>query len=340
MKAIIVPENGGADVLKYVEDAPMPTIGPKDILVNIKATSVNRIDIVVRNGYPGIPIPLPHIPGGDICGVVAEIGAEVRSFKVGDRVLAWPLVVPESELDNPDAFLSDGWQYFGLHRSGSYAEYVAVPEASLVHLPDNISFEEGAALPISGLTAFHAIHDVAQLKPGQKFVIWGGSGGFGTLALQLAKSAGAVVIATAGRDDKESTLRDLGADYVFNHYNQDVGAEVRKLFPGGVDCVLDYVGPKTFDTSFGMLRKGGKILLCGMLTGREVTLNIQHTYLRHISIHGLYLGRRSELEQLVERIAREQMRTHIHTVMPLKDAAEAHRLVESGNYVGKIVLTP
>ncbi len=340
MKAIIIPEHGSADVLRYVEDFPTPKPSAHQVLVRVKATSVNRIDMVMRAGYPGLDISLPHIPGGDIAGVIEECGAEVKGFHVGDRVLSWPLVVPESEAENPDAFLSDGWKYYGMHMHGSYAEYVSVPEASLVRLPDNVSFEDAATLPISGLTAHHAVYDVAHLQKGQTFLLWGGSGGFGTLALQLAKSAGATVIATAGKNEKAEILRSLGADYVFNHYTDDVGAEVRKLYPGGVDCVLDYVGPKTFPTSFNLLRKGGKLLLCGMLTGREVTLNIQLTYLRHISIHGLYLGRKSELENLVRLLGDGNIRTHIHAVLPLQQAAEAHRIIESGDYVGKIVLVP
>ncbi len=340
MKAMILRAHGPSDALEYVEDFPTPSIADDHVLVRVKATSVNRIDMVIAAGYPGLSIPMPHIVGGDIAGVIEQCGSKVRNYKVGDRVISWPITIPDSELDNPDSFLSDNWRYFGMHMHGSYAEYVAVPESSLVALPENVSFEDAATLPISGLTAHHAIYDVAALKPGQSFLLWGGSGGFGTLALQLAKSAGATVITTAGKADKAEVLKSLGADYVFNHYSDDVGAEVRKLFPGGVDCVLDYVGPKTFPTSFSLLRKGGTLLLCGMLTGRETTLNIQLTYLRHISIRGLYLGRKSELEKLVHLLSEGKIRTHIHAIMPLREAAAAHRIINSGDYVGKIVLVP
>ncbi len=339
MKAVVLHAHGNADALHYVEDWPIPEINDDEVLVRVHATSINRIDIVVRDGYPGIPAKLPHIPGGDIAGVVARCGSSAKHFKEGDRVLSWPIVVPADELDNPDAFLSERWQYFGLHRPGSYAEYVAVPESSLLSIPDTVSFEDAACLPISGLTAYHALYDVAKLKAGQSFLLWGASGGFGTLALQLAKSTGATIIATAGNEEKAAVLRSLGADHVFNHYTDDVGAAVRALFPAGVDCVLDYVGPKTFPTSFALLRKGGKMLLCGMLTGREVTLNIQLTYLRHLSLHGLYLGRKSELAELVDLVATGKVHTHIHKVLPLSMAAEGQRLLDSGEVIGKVVLT-
>lgn len=340
MKAVIINEHGGRDKLVYTTDFPVPDIAADEVLVNVAATSVNRIDMVVRNGYPGLTIPLPHIPGGDIAGTVAKVGADVKEFAVGDRVLAWSIVTPETEEQNPDAFLSESWQYFGMHRKGSYAEYVAVPASSLVHLPESVRFEDAATLPIAGLTAYHAVYDVAKVQPGQTFMIWGGSGGFGTLAIQFAKAAGATVITTAGKDEKMQTLKDLGADYVFNHNTQDVGAEVRALFPGGVDCILDYVGPKTFATSFGLLRKGGKLLLCGMLTGRETTINIQLTYLRHISVLGLYLGRKSELESLLQLLVEKNIKLHIHKVLPLSEAALAHEIIESGENIGKIVLIP
>ncbi len=343
MKAVLLTEHGGSDKLLYTNDFPTPTCGPGDILVRIKATSVNRADLVVRNGYPMLTIPMPHILGGDIVGEVAEIGSDVQGFTLGDRVLALPIIsCGECHLctTKPDQnHLCLKWLYYGMHIHGGYAEYCAVPAKNIVRIPDSISYEEATAFGVAGLTAYHALYTVAKLEPGESFFIWGGSGGLGTIAVQLAKAAGAVVIATVGKDEKKETIAGLGADYVFNHYTEDVPSEVKKLFPFGVDCIMDYAGTATFPKSFDMLRKGGRMLLCGILTGRETTLSIHQTYLRHLSIHGLYLGTRKEMEELLALAAEKSIKPLIGRVMDLSQAAEAHELMVSGNYLGKIVLT-
>lgn len=341
MKAIVLYEHGGLDKLTYKTDFPEPAIGPDDVLVNVKATGVNRVDLVVRSGYPGITIPMPHIPGGDIAGVVAKIGPGVKGFSEGDRVVAWPLIACGT-----CALCKEGkenlclnWKYFGMHRHGGYAEYVAVPAASLLKLPDQVSFEQAVTLGIAGLTAYHGIHSVGELKKGEVFMIWGGSGGVGTIAVQLAKLAGATVIATAGKDEKLSAVKKLGADHVFNHHKEDVQAEVMKLFPVGVDMIIDYVGPATFAKSHAMLKKGGRMLLCGILTGRETTLSIHLTYLRHLSIKGLYLGTKDEMRELISLTAQKKINPLVGKSFPLVDAARAQEMMASGENLGKLVLT-
>lgn len=340
MKAIVLYEHGGLDKLVYKTDFPEPAIGPDDVLVNVKATGVNRVDLLVRNGYPGISIPMPHVPGGDIAGVVAKIGSNVRGISVGDRVVAWPLiacgqcVLCREGKEN----LCLNWKYFGLHRHGGYAEYVSVPGASLLKLPAGVSFDEAVSLGIAGLTAYHAIKSVGELKAGEVFMIWGGSGGVGTIAVQLAKMVGATVVATVGKDEKRDPVKKLGADYVFNHHQEDVQVEVMKLFPAGVDMIIDYVGPATFPKSFSMLKKGGRMLLCGILTGRETTFSIHQTYLRHLSIKGLYLGTKKEMEELVSLTEQKKVKPLIGKTLPLADAAKAQEMMVQGEHLGKLVL--
>lgn len=342
MKAIVLHEHGGIEKLRY-EDYPEPKIGERDVLVKIGATSVNRIDFFVRGGYPGVTIKFPHIPGGDIVGTVAAIGTSVRSFKKGDRVLAWPLVACGTcEMCQKERRgLCLNWQYFGLHLDGSYAEYARVPEESLISLPKQVSFEEAATLPIAGLTAYHALVTVGQLKKDETVLIWGGSGGLGTFAVQIAKLLGARVIATVGRDEKREAVRRLGADHVFNHHKDDIVNAVREVTGGsGVEVVLDSVGAETFPKGFQLLKKGGRLLLCGKLTGREVTLSLHQTYLRHLSILGLYLGEKHELEALLKWVSEGKIKPVIYRVFALKDAAEAHRVMAAGEHVGKLVLKP
>jgi len=342
MKAIILNENGGTDKLIYTESHPEPEIKTNEVLVQIKATSVNRADLVIRGGYPGLQLNFPHILGGDIAGVIAKTGSEVKGFKEGERVIAWSIV---SEADDDwakkgKAGQSINWQYFGMHRNGSYAEYAAVPESSLIRLPDNVSFEDAACLPVAGLTAYHAVKTVGDLQKGDKFFIWGGTSGLGIIAIQLAKEIGAEVFATAGFPHKIEYLKQMGVNHIFNHRDGSaVDDEVMKLTGGlGIDVILDYVGPEAFPKNFKMVKKGGKILFCGILTGREATVSLHMTYLRHISLLGLYLGEKRELEALVDLVSQGKIKPHIGAELNLKDAAKAHELMAKGEVLGKIVL--
>lgn len=342
MKAIILNENGGTDKLIYTESHPEPEIKANEVLVQIKATSVNRADLVIRGGYPGLQLNFPHILGGDIAGVIAKTGSDVKGFKEGERVVAWSIV---SEADDDwakkgKAGQSISWQYFGMHRNGSYAEYAAVPESSLIRLPGNVSFEDAACLPVAGLTAYHAVKTVGDLQKGDKFFIWGGTSGLGIIAIQLAKEIGAEVFATAGFPHKIEYLKQMGVNHIFNHRDGSaVDDEVMKLTGGlGIDVILDYVGPEAFPKNFKMVKKGGKILFCGILTGREATVSLHMTYLRHISLLGLYLGEKRELEALVDLVSQGKIKPHIGAELNLKDAAKAHELMAKGEVLGKIVL--
>ena len=342
MNAIALYEHGGADKLVFTTDFPTPVIGPDEVLIEVKATAVNRVDLVVRGGYPGIQVPLPHVLGGDIAGTIAEIGAGVKGFTIGQRVVTWPLIAC-----GKCALCSEGkenlclnWKYFGLHRHGGYAQFVAAPAASLLGLPESVSFEEATALGVAGLTAYHAITTVGHLERGQSFFIWGGSGGVGTIAIQLAKMTGATVAATAGKDNKLTVMQKLGADHVFNHYTEDVAARMKELFPAGVDLIIDYVGPATFPKSFDLLKKGGTMLLCGILTGRETNFSIHQTYLRHLSVKGLYLGTKAEMQELLSLTAERKVKPVIGSTLPLREAAAAHALMAKGEHLGKIVLKP
>jgi NADPH:quinone reductase-like Zn-dependent oxidoreductase len=341
MRAITIPRHGDRDVLTYVTDFPKPEIKPDEILIQVAATGLNQVDLVVRRGYPGIPIPLPHIPGGDIVGTVVEIGAEVYPKLLGKRIAAYPLIAcGQCELcqaGKPNLCLQ--WKFFGLHLKGGYAEYVAIPAENAFVLPDSISFEDAVGLPVAGLTAMHGLKTVGELKEGQTFYIWGGTGGLGTMAIQIAKQLGATVIATGNSKEKLDVMRALGADHVFNRLTDDVQAEVMKLYPNGIDLIVDYVGPETFPKSFQMVKKGGRILLCGIITGREVSpFSLHMTYLRHLSIQGLYLGTQDEFRELIDWTADGLIKPCIGAVLPLEDAAEAQRRLESGEFIGKIVL--
>ncbi|OGF52655.1 MAG: hypothetical protein A2Z21_10065 [Candidatus Fraserbacteria bacterium RBG_16_55_9] len=343
MKAIVLLEHGGLEKLIYKENHPEPELREQDVLVRIHATTVNRIDFFVRGGYPGVKIQFPHIPGADIAGTVEEIGGNVERFRKGDRVLSWPLIACGAcDLClQGRRWLCGQWKYFGLHIDGSYAEYVSVPEESLIHLPKEISFDEAATLPVAGLTAYHAFVTVGRAQKGETILVWGGSGGLGTFSVQIAHLLGARVIATVGKDEKRKQLEGLGADLVLNHHTDDVMTAVRDFTRGyGVDMVLDSVGAETFPKGFQLLQKGGRLLLCGKLTGMDVSLSLHQTYLRHVSILGLYLGEKHELEELLVWLQEGKIRPVIERRFELKHASEAHRVMAAGEHVGKLVLIP
>jgi NADPH2:quinone reductase len=344
MKAIILNSNGGTDKLIYRTDFPEPQIKADEVLVKVTATSINRADTIVRAGYPGLSLIFPHILGGDIAGVVEKTGSGVENFHARDRIICWPICACgkcEWCLKGRRG-LCFNWQSFGMHRWGGFAEFAAVPESCLIKLPDSVSFEDAACLPVAGLTAYHAVAGVGDLKRGESFFIWGGTSGLGLIAIQIAKSIGTEIFATAGREDKIEKLKQMGVDHVFDHYHDDnIVDKVFKLTEGrGVDVVLDYVGPATHARSFQMVKKGGKILWCGIMSGREANVSIHQTYLRHISLLGLYLGEKHELEALVKLCSAGKIKPHIYQKLDLKDAAEGHKLMESGNVIGKIVMVP
>lgn len=341
MRAVELRRHGGPEELVFSDDLPTPTPGPGEVLLQNHATSVNRVDLLVRSGYPGIEIPLPHILGGDLSGEVAELGAGVNGVAQGERVVVYPLVTCGtcSYCRSGETNLCANWQYFGLHRWGGYAEYVVAPAACLVPLPGQVDYSDAATLPVAGLTAYHGLL-LSNLSPDGTLFVWGGSGGLATFAVQLALRLGARVIVSTRDEGKALRLRELGAEVVLGREPASIKTEVMELTGGaGVDVVVDYVGPPTFGASLEVLKKGGTLLLMGQIEGRETTLNIHQAYLKHIRIQGLYLGHKRELEDLVALVADGSVKPEVYKQFSLPEAAAAQRLMAAGEHVGKIVLS-
>jgi NADPH:quinone reductase-like Zn-dependent oxidoreductase len=323
-------------------DIPTPTPTRGEALVAVEATGVNHMDLLVRRGYPGIPVRLPHVLGGDVVGHVAALGPGTTGVREGDRVIAAPVVAcgrcaicagsPSSR-----SHLCLEWQYLGLHRPGGYAEYVAVPVENLVPVPASVDAAVLATLPVAGLTAFHAL-SVAGLRAGQSLFVWGGAGALGSLAIQLARSLGARAFTTASTEPRRALARDLGAELALDPADPGFVEKVRVALPIGADVVLDPLGAGTFARSFALVKKGGQLVLCGMSTGREAPLSIHETYLRHLSVRGVYLGSREELCELVARVERGALAPHVGVTLPLERAAEGHMLLERRANPGKVAL--
>jgi NADPH:quinone reductase-like Zn-dependent oxidoreductase len=341
MKAIVYAEHGGPDVLRYL-DVPEPQISPYEVLVRVRACALNHLDLWLRRGMPGVNIPLPHIPGSDIAGEVARIGEKVTNVKTGERVLLQPGISCgqcEKCLAGVDN-LCRSYTVFGRMVDGGCAEFVRSPAVNCVPIPENLSYEQAAAFPLVSLTAWHMLITRAQVKPAETVLILGGGSGVGSAAIQIAKAAGARVIATAGADEKLNKARELGADDVINHSTQKIVDTVKLLTDRrGVDVVFEHVGQATWKDSIRSLAVGGRLVTCGATTGPDGAINIDHLFVRHLTILGSFMGSKAELFSALELLRRGLLKPVIDVVMPLEQCANAHRRLESREQFGKIVLT-
>lgn len=338
MKAIAFEKQGGPEVLQYI-DVPEPLLGPTQILVRVRACALNHLDIWVRSGLPGIP--LPHIPGSDIAGEVARIGEAVTNVRPGDKVLLQPGVSCGKCAKCLAGNDNQCRQYtlLGQGLDGGCAEFVAAPSANAVPMPAGVSFEEAAAFPLVFLTAWHMLFTRAKLQPAETVLILGAGSGVGSAAIQLAKRAGARVIATAGSEAKLAKARELGADEAINHSQQRISEEVKRITKGaGVDVVFEHVGQATWEESLRSMSVGGRLVTCGATTGYEGRIDIRHLFVKQLSILGSFMGGKGELFPPLELFARGLVKPVIDVVMPLEKCADAHRRLEHREQFGKIVL--
>ncbi len=339
MKAVLFHEHGGPDVLRY-DDIQSPRISPNEVLIKVKAVSLNRIDLIVRKGYPGLSIPLPHIPGVDLAGRIEEVGENVDGYAEGDDVIIMPVYgcgKCEYCLKGLENACSK-WTMLGLKTMGTYRELINVSPRLLIRMPKNLNYKEAAALPLALLTAWHSTVTIGSLRPGKKVFIWGGSGGVGTYSVQIAKLFGAHVITTAGSNWKANKLKDLGADMVLNHHNDDVVSEVKSHYRDGVDIVIDYVGRNTILKSIELAKPLGKIIVFGMLTGATQEISLQRIYLKHLTIRGMHTGSKWELLEALKFVENGSIKPIIDSVYKLKEAPQAHEKMEKFGHFGKIVL--
>lgn len=340
MKAVVFSEHGGPEVLLYT-DVPDPSIGPTDVLVRVRACALNHLDLWIRRGLPGVSIPLPHILGSDIAGEVAGVGKGLEGIKSGDKVVLSP-GIPCGNCEQCAAGKdSQCRQYtlFGYMVPGGYAEYVKAPVANVVRMPSHLSYEEAAAIPLVFVTAWHMLITRANLKPAEEVLVLGAGSGVGSAAIQIAKVAGARVIATAGSDEKLAKAKELGADDTILHSKHDIASEVKRLTNRrGADVVFEHVGEATWEKSIRSLAIGGRLVTCGATTGFEGKIDIRYLFSRQISILGSYMGSKAELLSVMKLVRRKAVKPVLDKVFPLAEAAEAHRRLESREQFGKIVL--
>jgi NADPH:quinone reductase-like Zn-dependent oxidoreductase len=340
MKAVRIHEHGGPEVLRY-EDAPEPQPRADEVVVKVKACSLNRLDLWVRQGAPGLKLSMPHILGSDAAGEVVEVGAACDHVKTGDRVLIAP---GKSSRRNPfsaagrDNYSPD-YGLFGNHYPGVQAELIAVPEANALPIPGDLDFPQAASVPLVFLTAWHMLVGIARIQMCEDVLIIGGSSGVGIAAIQIAKLFHCRVIATAGGEGKMAKARELGADHVIDHYQQDIREEVHRLTNRrGVDIVIEHVGKATWEHSAASLAHHGRLVTCGATTGAGVPLSLAHLFAKHLSLNGSFMGTMGELYDVLKVFSRGLLKPVIDQTFPMAEIRAAHERLESKKQFGKIVV--
>ncbi len=326
MKAVRIHEDGGPEVLRY-EDAPDPEPGPGEILVRLRASALNHLDVWVRKGLPSVP--KPRILGADGAGVVEQLGEGVSGFEQGQ-----PVVI------NPGIEHGDAIHIIGEQCNGTNAELIAVPATNVYPLADGLTFEQAAAFPLVFETAYRMLVTRAGLREGEWVFVWGIGGGVATASLAIAKALGAKVMVTSSSEEKLERARELGADATVNHASGDVRAAVKEATAGhGADIVVEHVGEATWRNSLDVAAHGGRIAVCGATSGPNPPAALHRVWWKQLSILGSTMGRREDFEGAYELVKSGRALPIVDEVLPLAEAARAHERLEAGEQMGKIVLT-
>jgi alcohol dehydrogenase len=334
MKAVILKQHGAIDSLEYVTDFPDPAVTADHVVIRVKATSFNYHDIFTVRGMPGIKVPLPMIIGLDMAGEIIAVGSGVSGWQPGDRVLVNPL--------NKNKGLMGEMMHGGL------AERCLVAAHQLIRMPDKVTFEQAASLPVAYGTAHRMLITHKTVEPGEKVLVLGASGGVGTGCVILAKLLGAEVIACAGSADKARRLHELGADHVINYQEVDFskwaiekfGKPQRRSYDGGVDVVVNFTGGDTWLPSLKCVKRGGKILVCGATAGFDPKEDLRYIWSFELKVIGSNSFYDDNLKALMDLIQQNKIKPVIDAVLPLKKAAQGLKLIESRVVFGKVVICP
>jgi NADPH:quinone reductase len=314
MKAVYLTETGSPEVLK-VGELPEPSVGPNDVLIRVKACSLNRLDVFTREGAHGTRITPPHVLGGDLAGEVVRVGEGVERFQPGDQVIA--------------------------NGRGGYAELAVAREDRVYPRPRRCTFNEGATLPVAGLTAWQMVVNRARVGPGESVLITAAGSGVSTFATQLCRTLGARVITTASSPEKLEKARALGAEAGIDYSHEDILERVHAFTGGeGVDVVLEHVGAPVWAACFESLKPGGRFVTCGVTAGHRVDLHLGRVFSRGLTIMGVGRGTPDDMRAFLKVVEQGNVRGVVCRTFPLAEAAEAHRMMEASSFFGKLVLNP
>jgi len=342
MKALAFNEHGALEKLKY-QDVPDPKIGPGEVLVKVRACGLNHLDLFIREGIPGLKVPLPFWSGCDIAGDVAEVGADVQGVKIGDRVAVNPSITCgrcEYCIQGEDS-LCVNYRIVGEHAYGGLAEYVKVDGRNVLKLPDAVSYEGAAAFILVNMTAWRMLVTQAALRAGEDLLILGVGGGVSSTAVQIGKLSGARVWVTSSSDDKLERARALGAEECINYTKEDWTKVVyERTGKRGVDVVLENVGAATWKGSLRVLAKGGRLVTCGATSGPIGETDIRIVFWKQLRIIGSTMANRKEFNAVMRELFRGRLKPIVDRVFPLRHGADAQRLLAEGKQFGKLVLVP
>ncbi len=326
MKAVRIHEDGGPEVLRY-EDVDDPAPGEGEVLVELRAASLNHLDMWVRKGLPSVP--KPRILGADGAGIVAALGPGVDGFAIGDRVVL-----------NPGIPHDDRITVVGEHTDGTYCELKAIPAAQLYSLDDSLTFEQGAAFPLVYETAYRMLVTRVGLREEECVLIWGIGGGVALASFEIARALGARTIVTSSSDEKLQRAIDLGADVAVNHTDGDVVQAVKDASGGvGANVVVETVGEATWERSLASAAQDGRVVVCGATSGHSPPARLYRLWWKQLTVAGSTMGLPSDFEGAYDLIRSGRARVHIDSTYPLADVASAHERLESASQFGKIVLT-
>jgi NADPH:quinone reductase-like Zn-dependent oxidoreductase len=326
LKAVRIHEDGGPDVLRY-EDVADPVAASGEVLVELRAAGLNHLDVWVRKGLPSVP--KPRILGADGAGVVAALGDGVDRFEIGQRVVVNPGIPHDGRIT-----------VIGEHADGTCCELKSIPAAQLYPLDDGLSFEQGAAFPLTFETAYRMLVTKAALREGDWVLIWGIGGGVALAAFELARALGARTIVTSSSADKLERARALGADVAVSHADDDVVQAVKDATGGkGADIVVETVGEATWERSLGAAAQEGRVVVCGATSGHSPPARLYRLWWKQLVVYGSTMGMPSDFEGAYDLIRAGRARIHVDSVFPLSEAAKAHERLESGAQFGKVVLS-
>ncbi len=334
MKALVLRQHGGLEQLEVVADHPHPTATEGHVVIRVRASSFNYHDVFTVRGMPGIKVPLPVVIGLDMAGEIEAVGPGVSGWSAGDRVLVNPLNKKKGLM--------------GEMMDGGMAEYCLVSAEQLIRMPDGVSFEDAAALPVAYGTAHRMLITHATVKKGDRVLILGASGGVGTGCVILAKKLGAEVIACAGSAEKLERLKALGADHVIDYKTTDFskwaveqyGKPQRRTYEGGVDVVINFTGGDTWVPSLRCLKRGGSLLVCGATAGHDPKEDLRYIWSFELKVIGSNSFYDDDLSALMRMIAAGEIKPVVDKVLPLEQAAEGLRLIQDREVMGKVVVTP
>ncbi len=342
MRAVVIEAHGGLEALT-IRERPDPVPGPGEVRVRVRAAALNHLDLWVRRGVPGVRYPLPIVPGCDGAGVVDALGPGVTGIEPGSACVVAPGVSCgrcEPCSRGEDQLCRD-YGILGEHRDGTCADFVVVPARNVLPKPENLSFEEAAAMPLVFLTAWHMLTARAGLRPGETVLIHAAGSGVSTAGIQIADLLGARILVTAGSDEKLRRAREMGAEAGINYRTADFVDEVRTLTgKSGCDVIFDHIGKDTWQGNIKSLAKGGRLVICGNTSGPAAETPLPYVFFKGLSLLGSTMGSRAELYEVLRLAGRGDLAPVVDRTLPMNEVAEGHRALEAREVFGKIVLTP